>query len=239
MVSSTFSFALSIFFLNSFALSLNSIITDKHALISFRNSITSDPNAILSTNWSQNTSVCNWIGVSCGLKHRRVTALNLSGYDLAGTAAPHLGNLTFLRYLDISFNNFSGFLPFELSKLRRLKVMNVGANSFTGEMPTCGSIPREIGRLSYLRELHLGYNDGFQGGVPTEIGNLSRLEILNIDNASLTRDIPSSIFNISFLTQLSLRDNGLSGSIPTLLNLPRIEVLYLGNNKLRGIGSGQ
>ncbi|XP_047961849.1 receptor kinase-like protein Xa21 [Salvia hispanica] len=206
--------------------------TYENALISFKNSITSDPYAPLSTNWSQNASVCSWIGVSCGLKHRRVTALNLRDYDLAGTVAPHLGNLSFLRYLDISSNSFTGMLPFELSKLRLLKVMNVGANSFTGEISTCGNIPREIGRLRMLTELYLGYINGYQGGVPAEIGNLSRLERLNIDNASLTGDIPSSIFNMSSLTYLSLSNNSLLGSILTLLNTPKLETLYLDHNKL-------
>ena len=105
-----------------------------------------------STNWSQNTSVCYWIGVPCGLKHHRVTALNLSGYDLAGTVAPHLGNLTFLRCLDISSNSFTRILPFVLSKLRRLKVMTMGTNSFTGEIPTW------LGNLPQLEKLYLYTN---------------------------------------------------------------------------------
>ncbi|XP_042035969.1 leucine-rich repeat receptor protein kinase EMS1-like isoform X2 [Salvia splendens] len=219
------SFAVSVLLLHSFAHSLNSITTDKHALISFKNSITSDPYAILST--QNNTSVCNWIGVSCGLKHRRVTALNLSGYGLVGTVAPHLGNLTFLRYLDISFNNFSGFLPFELSKLRHLKVMNVGANSFTGEIPTwLGSLPR-------LEKLYL-YKNTFLGMIPDEIGNLSQLEKLSIPGSSLTGNIPSSMLNISSLKFMDLSNNTLSGNIPTFHHLPKLEELYLSHNNFEG-----
>ncbi|KAG8375421.1 hypothetical protein BUALT_Bualt10G0098300 [Buddleja alternifolia] len=80
--------------------------TDQDALLAFKATITSDIYGILANNWSaNNTSVCYWIGVSCGIKHQRVTSLNLSGFHVRGTVAPHLGNLTFLRSLDISFNN--------------------------------------------------------------------------------------------------------------------------------------
>ncbi|KAG6388697.1 hypothetical protein SASPL_150129 [Salvia splendens] len=219
--------------LTNFALSLNSITTDKHALISFKNSITSDPYAILSANWSQNnTSVCNWIGVSCGLKHGRVTALNLSGYGLVGTVAPHLGNLTFLRYLDISFNNFSGFLPFELSKLRHLKVMNVGANSFTGEIPTwLGSLPR-------LEKLYL-YKNTFLGTIPSSLSNNTKnqmLQILNLNYNQLSGSIPYAIFNVSSLREIRIRNNSLSGWLPSEMcdNLPNIEALDISANQLSG-----
>ena len=197
MESSIFSFALPTLILSSFTLSFNSVITDKHSLISFKNSITSDPYAILSTNWSQNTSVCNWVGVSCGLKHGRVTALNLSGYDLAGTVDPHLGNLTFLRCLDISSNSFTGILPCELSKLRRLKVMNAGVNSFTGEIPTW------LSNLPQLEELYL-YNTTFFGTIPASLFNIFMLQVLDLSNNQLSGFMPHAIFNVSSLKEIKM-----------------------------------
>ncbi|KAL2529058.1 putative LRR receptor-like serine/threonine-protein kinase [Forsythia ovata] len=40
----------------------------------FKSQITSDPNKILAKNWSQGTSFCNWIGITCGTRHQRVGA---------------------------------------------------------------------------------------------------------------------------------------------------------------------
>ncbi|KAG6388548.1 hypothetical protein SASPL_149976 [Salvia splendens] len=220
-----FSFALSIILLNSFTLSLNST-TDKYALTSFKNSITSYPYAF---NWPQNTSVCDWIGVSCGLKHGRVTALNLSGYGLVGTVAPHLGNLTFLRYLDTSSNSFAGILPFELSKLRRLKVMNMGMNSFTGEIPTW------FGSLPQLEELYL-FNNTFVGTIPSSLVNNSMLEILHLYRNQLSESIPHGIFYMSSLRDVRIRNNSLSGWLPNDMcnNMPNIKALVLSHNQIGG-----
>lgn len=89
--------------------------TDQHSLLAFKNS-TFDPHRILANNWSANAFVCNWIGVTCGGigRQKRVTALDFSGFGLID---PNLGNLTFLRYLDISSNNLTGSWPLELSRL--------------------------------------------------------------------------------------------------------------------------
>ena len=73
------------------------------------------------------------------------------------------------------------------------------------------------------------------GGIPAEIGNLSKLEELSIKNVSLYGDIPSSIFNMSSLIYLDLSDNNLLGNISTFYNLPKLEELYLYNNKLTGM----
>ncbi|XP_042035971.1 putative receptor-like protein kinase At3g47110 [Salvia splendens] len=249
------SFAVSILLLHSFALSLNSITTDKHALISFKNSLTSDPYAILTTNWSQNnTSVCNWIGVSCGLKHGRVTALNLSGYGLVGTVAPHLGNLTFLRYLDIRFNSFAGKIPSEIGSLSRLKELSLGFNDFRG------MIPEEIGNLSQLEVLSipassltrnipssvfnifsLKYmdlsNNSLSGNIPSDMcDSLPNIEVLNLWTNQLSGEIPPNIWKCTHLQVLELSVNHFIGKIPSVIgSLSMLRKLYLGVNDFRGM----
>ncbi|MFQ6658180.1 hypothetical protein Gotur_027560, partial [Gossypium turneri] len=70
--------------------------------------------------------------------------------------------------------------------------------------------------------------------IPEEIGNLLSLELLSIEAIKgLTGQIPTSIFNISFLKYIDLSNNSLSGQIPSsIFNSTTLEEIYLFNNKL-------
>ncbi|KAL7102809.1 hypothetical protein ACP275_08G140800 [Erythranthe tilingii] len=70
--------------------------TDKSALLALKSHITLEPDNILAKNWTNTSSVCSWIGVTCGLRHNRVIALDISNMGLSGTIPPQLGNLSFL-----------------------------------------------------------------------------------------------------------------------------------------------
>ncbi|KAH6775006.1 hypothetical protein C2S52_012567 [Perilla frutescens var. hirtella] len=241
--------SLCIYFAGLLLLLLNSSITlslattifdstiDQHALLAFKNSITSDPNGIFAKNWSSaDASVCSWIGVTCDVEHKRVTALNISSFNLAGNLlTPHLGNLTFLRSLDSSFNNFTGEIPSwfagnlltpHLGNLTFLRSLDSSFNNFTGEIPSW------FGGLSELQYLNLNNNT-----FSVEIGNLSSLEILNLAGNKFTGSIPSGIFtNMSSLMEIDLRFNMLSGQLPSDMcrNTPKLRRIYLRKNELYG-----
>lgn len=121
----TFTLALFLLVVNFLAPCLatpsTSLATDRSALLAFKSHIKLDPYKIVTTNWTGSSSVCAWIGVTCGRRRHRVVALNISGMGLVGTISPHLGNLTFLHSLDIGYNFFKGTMPREMSKLRRLR----------------------------------------------------------------------------------------------------------------------
>ncbi|KAL8482320.1 hypothetical protein ACS0TY_028477 [Phlomoides rotata] len=232
-MASLFALALKLYFSYFFTLSSSTpnfnFTTDEYALFAFRNTITSDPNALLRSNWSSNISVCNWIGVSCGTKHRRVTTLNVSGFHLGGTIAPHLGNLTFLRSLDISSNNFKGLIPSEPANLRRLKELNVRFNSLAST-----EIPSWLGHLSRLRYLYLN-NNTFSGTIPLSLFNISRLQTLDMSYNFLDGNLPQKIANFSFLGTLNLAGNTLTGSIPNgLFNISSLIEINMRYNKLSG-----
>ena len=109
--------------------------TDQHALLAIKDLISHDPFSSLSS-WNSSLQFCSWQGVTCGRKHRRVTSLNLSSLELAGPLSPHVGNLSFLRVIDLSRNRFHQILPPEIGRLFRLRFLSLEDNSFQGELPS-------------------------------------------------------------------------------------------------------
>ncbi|XP_070023963.1 probable LRR receptor-like serine/threonine-protein kinase At3g47570 isoform X2 [Nicotiana sylvestris] len=86
-----------------------------------------------------------------------------------------------------------------------------------------------------ISSLYLGRND-LEGEIPEEIGYLRNLEILDVQNCSLSGPLPFSISNITSLRLLNLYGNKLSGSLPPdmCLNMPDLRAFDLGNNQFSG-----
>ena len=61
-----------------------------------------------------------------------------------------------------------------------------------------GSIPTEIGNLTYLETLDLSANN-LSGSIPTEIGNLTNLETLFLNLNNLSGSVPLSFANLLLL----------------------------------------
>ncbi|KAL7164777.1 hypothetical protein ACSBR2_040642 [Camellia fascicularis] len=199
--------------------------TDHQALLAIKDLIQGDPLGALSS-WNHSIHFCNWQGVSCGHRHQRVTLLNLSSLALVGSVSPQIGNLTFLRMIDLGNNSFHGEIPQELGKLFRLQYLLLFNNSFQGEFPT------NLTHCSHLRVITMRGNN-LGGKIPTELGSLSNLSLLNLAVNRLTGAIPLSIGNLSNLRVLCLSENNLGGSIPTQLGqLDKLEFLQLSVNNL-------
>ena len=112
-------------------------------------------------NWSTETSIQNWRGISITGDPMRVTKLDLSGQGLDGTVPGALGNLAKLETLDLSGNMLTGEIPAELVKLSNLEVLSLANNKLTGQ------IPHELGRLSNIKEIYLsGTGHTLTGCVP-------------------------------------------------------------------------
>ncbi|XP_048560012.1 receptor kinase-like protein Xa21 isoform X2 [Triticum urartu] len=80
---------------------------DELALLSFKSMISSR----LLDSWNTSSHYCSWPGVACGRRHpHRVISLHMGSFNLSGHISPFLGNLSFLRELDLRDNQLIGQL---------------------------------------------------------------------------------------------------------------------------------
>ncbi|KAM3394048.1 hypothetical protein P3S68_003049 [Capsicum galapagoense] len=52
------------------AMTHTNVTTDQLILLSLKSQIISDPFHFLNESWSPATSVCHWVGVTCGSRHQ-------------------------------------------------------------------------------------------------------------------------------------------------------------------------
>uniref|UniRef100_A0A453DWZ1 non-specific serine/threonine protein kinase n=1 Tax=Aegilops tauschii subsp. strangulata TaxID=200361 RepID=A0A453DWZ1_AEGTS len=224
---------------------------DEAALLAFREQI-SDGGALAS--WNSSAGFCSWEGVTCShWAPKRAVALRLDGRALVGALSPALGNLTFLRTLNLSFNWFHGEIPASLGRLRRLQRLDLSDNSFSGTFPvnlsSCvsmtemtlrnnklgGRIPTELGdKLASLKVVSLR-NNSFTGPIPASLANLSYLQNLDLGLNQLVGSIPPGLGTLHNMRQFTVVRNNLSGMLPdSLYNLSSLELLNVGVNMLHG-----
>ncbi|KAL5710358.1 non-specific serine/threonine protein kinase [Ranunculus cassubicifolius] len=203
--------------------------TDRHALLAIKEGITQDPHGVMSS-WNESTHFCNWLGVTCSLRHRqRVMGLNLGNHELFGTISPSVGNLSFLREFNLSNNNFNGNIPEEFGRLSRLQLLDLSHNSMGGEIPV------NLSACAELSNLILQYN-GLEGSIPFQLSSLKKLSFLYLGANHLTGTIPPSIGNCSLLRNLSMARNTLHGSIPNEFGqLSQLQHFAVSFNMLYGI----
>ena len=99
-------------------------VSDQQALLGFMAAVTTQS---LPTNWNPNVSFCRWSGITCSVRRQRVVSLDVSSMGLEGTISPLLGNLSFLRILDLSNNHFNGHIPYQLRNLFRLACLGMSS----------------------------------------------------------------------------------------------------------------
>ncbi|CAL4964713.1 unnamed protein product [Urochloa decumbens] len=205
---------------------------DEAALLTFKAAaISSGSRSDALASWNGSTSgFCSWEGVRCGGKHRRVVSLSLPSQGLTGVLSPAVGNLSSLRFLNLSSNCFiSGDIPASLARLHHLNVLDLSNNAFSGE------VPANLSSCTNLVFMALRSNQ-LSGRVPPEFGDkLTRLKVVDLWNNSLTGVIPVSLGNLSSLTVLALAINHLEGTIPPGLGgIVGLQWLTLAENNLSG-----
>ncbi|XP_004298432.1 PREDICTED: probable LRR receptor-like serine/threonine-protein kinase At3g47570 [Fragaria vesca subsp. vesca] len=226
--------------------------TDHLALLKFKESIVADPHGFLNS-WNNSVHLCKWGGITCGRRHQRVTGLNLSDADLNGTISPYIGNLSFLRFIRLPRNKFSGMIPQQVGQLFRLRRLKLNTNMLEGGIPVnltfCpelsvidigenrlkGDIPSEIGSLTKLVLLNLARNN-LTGRVPPSLGNLSSLELLSLGENNLVGTVPEEMGQLRNLWFFGINFGNLSGMLPpSIFNMSSMQVFSFVGNKFEGI----
>ncbi|XP_023905694.2 receptor-like protein EIX2 [Quercus suber] len=206
----------------------------------------------LSYNRFQNTSILFWV---FGLHN--LVSLDLSWNQFQGPIPVHLQNLTSLRHLGLSANDFNSSIPNWLYSFSHLEFLNLGDNSLQGTISSAignltsaisidlssneleGKVPRSLGSLCKLREIRLSYNIWDQ-----EISKIfeslsgcvsNGLEILQMQGAQLSGQLIDELGQFKNLVILSLGYNSISGPIPwSIGNLSSLRSLDLQRNQING-----
>ncbi|XP_071736927.1 receptor-like protein kinase 7 [Rutidosis leptorrhynchoides] len=211
-------------------------------------------NSQLFTSWNDQIPICNFTGIICNSVNS-VTEINLSQQQLTGTVSfesicsinslqkislgsnllygaitTHLSNCTNLNYLDLGDNSFSGEIP-DLSLLSRIEFLNLNLSGFSGRFPW-----KSLRNMSALGYLSLGDNHFDKNPFPLEILNLKNLYTIYLSNCSIEGELPEQIGNLSLLQSFELADSFMVGKIPIgITKLTKLTRLELYDNEFSGV----
>ncbi|PPD94880.1 hypothetical protein GOBAR_DD08114 [Gossypium barbadense] len=195
-------------------MTVRNLNSDQFALLEFKDRIAS-PQNVLANNWTASTSVCNWIGVSCGIFHKRVIALNLTSMNLRGNLPP-ITNAPKLEILLLWGNKLSGNIPNSISNASMLQIIDLDQNLFSGP------IPKILGSLKHLEVLQIPDNNLITGSATdhewsflSSLTNCRNLSVIDVSGNPLSGVLPTYIGNFSKSLQYFYASNcELQGIIP-------------------------
>jgi hypothetical protein len=151
--------------------------------------------------------------------------------SMTGPLSDSLGELGYLTTLVVANSYFSGHLPQSLQLLGgTLQMLDVSFNHLSGTLPSYLCTPSLMSVLQSLSVflnfftgsincLHpdlvvlLGYSNSFTGSLPSDMINMTFLEQLNLGHNLLTGNIVIPT-DVDSLILLDLSSNELSGSLP-------------------------
>ncbi|KAJ0516924.1 putative non-specific serine/threonine protein kinase [Helianthus annuus] len=150
---------------------------------------------------------------------QNLVTVRASDNEFTGRIPDFIGNWTLLESLRISGLS-NGTLDF-IKDLKSLRVLVLRNNRISGTIPT------DIGEYQNLTQLDLSFNN-LSGEIPRDLFNLSRLSFLFLGNNSLYGTLPA--VKSATLRNLDFSYNELSGTLPSWVNEPNLQINLVVNN---------
>ncbi|KAF9681467.1 hypothetical protein SADUNF_Sadunf05G0004500 [Salix dunnii] len=159
---------------------------------------------------------------------KRSRYVKLSNNNLGGEISPSIFNSSFLTYLYLDGNKFTGHvLDFHPTNGIYLAALDISNNQFSGILPT------RMGNFSHLKAIDLSRNN-FDGPLPRDFCKLDNLQYLDLSENNLSGSVPSC-FNPSSIKHVHLSKNQLSGPLKeAFYNSSSLVTLDIADNKLMG-----
>ncbi|MCH87075.1 LRR receptor-like serine/threonine-protein kinase FLS2-like, partial [Trifolium medium] len=148
----------------------------------------------------------------------------------------HLGNLSNLHHLDISYQ-FPPLLVRDLSWLSALSSLQYLGMNYVNFTNSPHELFRAVNNMPSLSELHLGSCNLVSLPQSYPFSNITSLSVLALGGNSFNSSIPSWLFNMSTLTKLDLFFSSLIGLVPSMhgrWKVCKLQDLNLSNNFLTG-----
>ncbi|KAL4614873.1 hypothetical protein ACB092_07G084000 [Castanea dentata] len=146
----------------------------------------------------------------------RIQVLNFSNNHFSGQVPKDLANCTFLNHLSFDGNSLSGSLPETLFQLKNL------------------ILPDIFGSLARLEHFS-AMSNSFTGLLPNSLVNSPSLQMLNLNNNSVSGPINLNCSAMKNFVSLDLGSNLFLGPIPEgLSSCRRLKTLNLARNNLGG-----
>ncbi|KAJ3701817.1 hypothetical protein LUZ61_005522 [Rhynchospora tenuis] len=156
-------------------------------------------------------------------------SVDFSNNNFDGRLLNALRNMNSIEELQLHWNNLMDMKSSDVKNLTNLKILNLRGNQLTRDI-TKFMEGLSLYRLQYL---DLGWNN-FYGNLSGWIGRMTGLTNLLLVNNNLSGSIPLSIRELTQLIELDLSDNNFHGIITGkhLSKMTNLETVYLSMNSI-------